>query len=153
MSFTSIMYSRQPPFLYYHGEFLMNLPRSATRPIAFANRDDRLPPRATVRGDVPPRWETDRVWEEAGIIPPLRQRLLTELLHRLAMGEEASVALLARTLSRVSFEDAQCQVTHPSRLRHAAGDFGLCIAGRTDEAIAYDVASAVIEEYIRSNHP
>ncbi len=124
-------------------EPVMNPPRSAPR------REARLQPHRTFHCDASAstRWETGRVWEEAGIIPPLRHRVVAELLHRLAMGEESSVVLLAQSLARAPFEDARCRVIHPARLRLAAQDFGLCTAGRTDEAIACDVASAVIDEY------
>lgn len=136
----------------------MNLPRSDSRCITFTNREERHDTNGfsslgyVAASASTTRWETGQVWEEAGIIPPLRARLAVELLHRLAMGEEASVVRLARLLARAPFEDARCRAIHPARLRLAAPDFGIRTAGRTAEAIGRDVADAVIDEYATAHH-
>lgn len=87
------------------------------------------------------------MWEEAGIAPSLRTRLVVELFHRLAMGEEAEAAALARALARAPGDDAPCLVVDPAGLRRAARDLGIRTAGRTDEVIASAVVEAVIDEY------
>jgi hypothetical protein len=130
----------------------MDLLHPDNRHTAFTNRNSCLcangvAPRRVAAGSAPARWETGRVWEEAGIVPPLRHRVVAELLHRLAMGEERAVALLARALARVPCDDPRCRITDPVRLRQAARDFGIATAGRTETAIARDVADAVIDEY------
>ncbi|KQC05324.1 MAG: hypothetical protein APR53_08040 [Methanoculleus sp. SDB] len=108
-----------------------------SRRIAPANRDD---------------WETGRIWEEAGFTPPLRHRGLVELLHRLGMGDYSAAAMLALSLARAPCDDTRVRITDPGLLARAARQFGISTAERTDEAIARDVADAVIDEYAEPHH-
>lgn len=135
----------------------MQLSRSDPHCTPFTNRDDTplfhgtSPPTDTAES-APHHGETGPVWEEAAFIPPLRYRSIVELLHRLAMGEETAVVLLALSLAQSPCDDARCRVTDPALLRLAARQSGISVAGRTDEAIACDVAAAVVSEYAAPHH-
>jgi hypothetical protein len=135
----------------------MNIPHPDPRSITFTNCEDRpdthgFSPLGEAAASASTRWETGRVWEDAGITPPRCARLVVELLHRQAMGEEAWVVRLARSLAEVPCEEARYRVADPARLGLTARDFGIPTAGRCDEAIARDVASAVIDEYAAAHH-
>ncbi|MDG6257933.1 MAG: hypothetical protein QCH35_10110 [Methanomicrobiaceae archaeon] len=103
----------------------MNLPHFDPCCIACANRTGRLHPPGTPFGDAPLaiRWQTGRIWKESGIAPPLRERRAVELLHRMAMAEDAAAVM------------------------RAARDSGIATDGRTDRAIACTGAAAVTGEY------
>jgi len=92
--------------------------------------------------------ETDQVWTEAGFLPPADCRRAVALLHRLAMDDEPVASLLSCVLTVAVETSARgYRVINPPKLRCIAGEYGIELAGTSDDEVARAVTLAIIGEY------
>lgn len=94
--------------------------------------------------------ETDPVWTEAGFLPPADCRRAVALLHRLAMDDEPAASLLSCVLAaaaKAGDTERSCRIFDPARLRRVAEEYGIELAGRSDDEVARAVTLAIIGEY------
>ncbi|MDD4253932.1 MAG: hypothetical protein PHP59_00975 [Methanofollis sp.] len=96
-------------------------------------------------------YETARVWEMAGFIPPAVCQAAVEALHLQGMEEETDrdgFPRLARDIIMQAGEIRdRCVITDPVRLRETALDWGVPAVGMSDREIAYLMTLLVIADY------
>ncbi|WP_067048547.1 hypothetical protein [Methanofollis ethanolicus] len=97
------------------------------------------------------RYETSRIWETAGFMPPVVCRTVVEVLHLRGMeeGTERDIfPLLARDLLLQAGEIRDgCVITDPVQLRETAREWDVPVAGMSDQEIASLLTLTIIADY------
>lgn len=96
-------------------------------------------------------YETSRVWEEAGFMPPAVCQVAVEILHLQGMEEGTAgggfPSLAREILPQTESIRDRCVITDPVRLRETALEWGMPTAGMSDQEIAYLMTLSIIADY------
>jgi hypothetical protein len=96
-------------------------------------------------------YETARIWEEAGFMPPAICRVAVEALHLQGMEEGTRrdiFPLLAQDIFMQAGEMRErCVITDQARLRETAREWGVPVAGTSDQEVASLLTLTIIADY------
>lgn len=97
------------------------------------------------------RYETSFIWETAGFVPPATCRVAVEVLHRRGMEEETEKDILPLLAQDIRMQAGEmrdrCVITDQARLRETAREWGVPVAGMSDQEIAYLMTLTIITDY------
>ncbi|WP_298667366.1 hypothetical protein [uncultured Methanofollis sp.] len=96
-------------------------------------------------------YETARIWEEAGFTPPPVCQAVVEILHLQSMEERPDRDVFpphARdVLLHTENTGKECVITDPAHLRKVAREWGVPVAGMSDQEVADLMTLQIIADY------